>query len=114
MLKAIKSSKLKAESGKIAAAHGFANLKDWAKNGGAIAHAYIYITTGPSRDAAKDALAKNKQATMDRLGKLGILSDSSQEKLKDDLDNLEDQLSHEPRPRTSPSSRRCKPTSMPR
>ena len=83
---------------KIAAAHGFANLKDWAKTGGAIAHAYIYITTGPSRDAAKDALAKNKQAAMDQLGKLGILSDSSKKKLKDNLDNLEDQLSHEPPP----------------
>jgi hypothetical protein len=98
VLKAIKSSKLKAESGKIAAAHGFANLKDWAKTGGAIAHAYIYITTGPSRDAAKDALAKNKQAAMDQLGKLGILSDSSKKKLKDNLDSLEDQLSHEPPP----------------
>ncbi len=96
VLKAIKSSKLKDQAGKIAAAHGFADLKDWAKTGGAIAHAYIYMTTGPSQSAAGDAVAKNKEGAIKQLNKLGLLKEGSEKKLRGDLDSLEDRLSREP------------------
>lgn len=98
VLKAIKSSKLKPESEKIAVAHGFADLKDWAGTGGAIAQAYVFITTGPSRGVARDTLEKSKDGAIKQLEKLGLLSESSKQKLKENLDSLEDRLSREPPP----------------
>ena len=49
VLKAIKSSKLKADAEKIAKAHGFADLKDWGVTGKAVAQAYLFITVGPAQ-----------------------------------------------------------------
>src|SRR5262249_42553742 len=92
VLKAIKSSKLKTEAGKIAAAHGFADLKDWAGAGRSITQAYLFITAGPAHGIARDTLEKNKDAAIIQLEKLGLLSAKSKERLKENLDSLEDQL----------------------
>jgi hypothetical protein len=98
VLKAIKSSKLKIEAGKIAAAHGFADLKDWAGAGRSIAQAYLYITVGPAHGIARDTLEKNKESAIGQLEKYGLLSPKSKEKLKENLDSLEDRLAREPPP----------------
>ncbi len=96
VLKAIRTTKLKAEAEKIAVAHGFASLKDWAGTGSAIAEAYLYITVGPARGIARDTLEQNKEGAIKQLEKLGILSEGSKKKLRDNLDSLEDRLSREP------------------
>jgi hypothetical protein len=98
VLKAIKSSKLKTEAGKIAAAHGFADLKDWSGVGRSIAHSYVFITVGPAHGIARETLEKNKDAAISQLEKLGLLSGRSKERLKENLDSLEDQLASEPPP----------------
>jgi hypothetical protein len=98
VLKAIKSSKLKTEAGKIAAAHGFADLNDWAGAGRSIAQAYLFITVGPARGIARETLEKNKDAAISELEKYGLLSPKSKERLKENLDSLEDQLASEPPP----------------
>jgi flagellar motility protein MotE (MotC chaperone) len=98
VLKAIKSSKLKTETAKIAAAHGFTDLKDWTGAGRSIAQAYLFITVGPARGIARQTLEKNKDATINQLEKFGLLNAKSKEKLKADLDSLEDQLASEPPP----------------
>jgi hypothetical protein len=98
VLKAIKSSKLKTEAGKIAAAHGFTDLNDWAGAGRSIAQAYLFITVGPAHGIARETLEKNKDAAIGQLEKLGLLSAKSKERLKESLDSLEDQLASEPPP----------------
>ena len=96
VLKAIRSSKLKAGAEKIAKDHGFADLKDWGMTGRSVAQAYIFITVGPSQGMAKDAVAQNKDNAIKQLEKLGLLNEASKQKLKENLDSLEDQLSREP------------------
>ena len=96
VLKAIKSSKLKADAEKIAKAHGFADLKDWGVTGKAVAQAYLFITVGPARGTARAAVEQNKDNAIKQLEKLGLLNEASKQKLKENLDNLEDQLSREP------------------
>lgn len=98
VLRAIKSTKLKSEAEKIAAAHGFADLKDWAGTGGSIAEAYVFITSGPSRGVARETLQKNKEGAIKQLEKLGLLSENSKKKLRENLDGLEDRLAREPPP----------------
>jgi hypothetical protein len=98
VLKAIKSSKLKTEAGKIAAAHGFTDLNDWAGAGRSVAQAYLFITVGPGHGIARDTLEKNKDAAISQLEKLGLLSAKSKERLKENLDSLEDRLAREPPP----------------
>jgi hypothetical protein len=98
VLKAIKSSKLKIDAEKIAVAHGFADLKDWTGTGGAIAHSYVFITTGPARGIARETLEKNKDAAVNQLEKLGLLNDKSKQKLREGLDSVTDQLAKEPPP----------------
>jgi hypothetical protein len=98
VLKAIKSSKLKTEAGKIAAAHGFADLKDWTGAGRSIAQAYLFITVGPGHGIARDTLERNKDAAISQLEKYGLLSAKSKEKFKERLDSWKDQLAREPPP----------------
>jgi hypothetical protein len=98
VLKAIKSSKLKTESEKIAIAHGFANLTDWTRTGRSIAQAYLFITVGPAHGIARDTIEKNKDAALNQLEKFGLLNATSKQKLKENIDSLEDQLSREPPP----------------
>jgi hypothetical protein len=98
VLKAVQSSKLKTEAGKIAAAHGFADLKDWAGAGRSIAQAYLFITVGPAHGIARETLEKNKDAAISQLEKLGLLSGKSKERVKETLDSWEDQLAREPPP----------------
>jgi len=98
VLKAIRSSKLKTDAEKIAVAHGFADLKEWASTGGAIAQSYLFVTTGPARGIARDTLEKNKDAAMTQLEKLGLLDANSKQKLKDSLDSATDALAKEPPP----------------
>jgi len=109
VLKAIKTSKLKTEAEKIAAAHGFTDLKDWAGTGRSVAQAYLFITAGPARGIARDTLEKNKDAAIGQLEKLGLLSGSSKQKLKENLDSLEDQLSREPPPENVAIVKQMKP-----
>jgi hypothetical protein len=98
VLKAIKSSKLKTDAEKIAVAHGFNDLKDWAGTGSSIAQAYVFITVGPARGIARDTLEKNKDAAIGELEKLGILTGSNKQKLKESLDSVTDALAKEPPP----------------
>ena len=109
VLKAIKSSKLKANAEKIAAAHGFADLKDWGTTGRSIAHAYIFIATGAARGIAKDTLEQNKDAAIKQLEKLGLLNEASKKKLKENLDSVEDQLASEPPPENVAIVKKMKP-----
>ncbi|MBI4724324.1 MAG: hypothetical protein HY765_04890 [Rhodomicrobium sp.] len=96
VLKAIKSTKLKTEAEKIVQSHGFADVKDWAGTGRSIAQAYIFITTGPSRGVARATLEKHKDNAISQLEKLGFVNAKNKQKLKDNLDDLSDQLSREP------------------
>lgn len=109
VLKAIKSSKLKTDAEKIAVAHGFADLKDWAATGRSVAQAYLYITAGPARGIARDTLEQNKNAAISQLEKLGLLNDSSKQKLKENLDSIEDQLAREPPPENTAVVKKMKP-----
>ncbi len=109
VLKAIKTSKLKTEAEKIAIAHGFADLKDWAGSGRSIAQAYLFITVGPARGIARDTLEKNKDSAISQLEKLGLLNANSKQKLKENLDSLEDQLSREPPPENVAVVKQMKP-----
>ncbi len=98
VLKAIKSSKLKTDAEKIAVNHGFANLKDWSGTGSSIAQAYLFITVGPARGIARDTLEKNKDAAIGELEKLGLVTGSNKQKLKEGLDSVTDALAKEPPP----------------
>jgi hypothetical protein len=98
VLKAIKHSKLKTEAEKSAKAHGFADLTDWGETGKAVANSYLFITVGPARGIARDTVQQNKQAFIGQLEKLGILNPDNKKKLKENLDNIEDELSREPPP----------------
>ncbi|MGO9543929.1 MAG: hypothetical protein ACLPPF_03945 [Rhodomicrobium sp.] len=109
VLKAIRKTKLKAEAEKIAVAHGFASLPDWARTGGAIAQAYLYVTVGPARGIARDTLEQNKDSAIKQLEKLGILTESSKQKLKENLDSLEDRLSREPPAENTAVVKKMKP-----
>lgn len=109
VLKAIKSSKLKTDAEKIAVAHGFADLKDWAATGRSVAQAYLYITAGPARGIARDTLEQNKNAAISQLEKLGLLNESSKQKLKENLDSIEDQLAREPPPENTAVVKKMKP-----
>ncbi len=109
VLKAINSSKLKTGAEKIAKAHGFADLKDWAATGKAVAEAYLFITVGPARGVAKDTIAQNKDAALSQLEKLGILTGSNKQKLKEQIDSFEDQLSHEPPKENTAIVKKMKP-----
>jgi hypothetical protein len=109
VLKAIKTSKLKTEAEKIAVGHGFTDLKDWAGTGRSIAQAYLFITVGPARGIARDTLEQNKDAAISQLEKLGLLNDKSKQKLKENLDSLEDQLSREPPPENVAVVKKMKP-----
>ncbi len=109
VLKAIKSSKLKTDAEKIAASHGFTDLKDWGGTGRSIAQAYLFIATGPARGIARETLDQNKDAAIKQLEKLGLLNDSSKQKLKENLDSLEDQLASEPPPENVAIVKKMKP-----
>lgn len=98
VLKAITSSKLQDNAQKIAVAHGFSDLKQWSDTGRAIGQAYMSITAGPARGIARDTLDKNKDTAMRELEKLGLLNAKQKEKLRDNLDDLSDQLAREPPP----------------
>jgi hypothetical protein len=98
VLKAIKSTKLKTESEKIAKAHGFADLKEWGATGRSITQAYLFITVGPGHGIARDTIERNKDAALSQLEKFGLLDAKSKQKLKENLDSLEDQLAREPPP----------------
>ncbi len=109
VLKAIKSSKLKTEAAKIAVDHGFADLKDWGATGSSIAQSYLFITVGPAHGLARDTLAQNKDEAIKQLEKLGFLNDKSKQKLRENLDSLEDQLSREPPPGNVAIVKKLKP-----
>jgi hypothetical protein len=109
VLKAIKHSKLKTEAEKSARAHGFADLKDWVKTGKALVNSYLFITAGPARGIARDTLQQNKHAAISELEKLGLLNRDSKKKLKEHLDNIEDELSREPPPGNVAVVKKMKP-----
>lgn len=98
IVKAIKSSKLQAQAQGIAAKHGFADIKEWSETGKAIGQAYLYVTAGPARGIARETLAKNKDTAIKELEKLGLLNEKQKERLKENLDELSDQLAREPPP----------------
>lgn len=98
IVKAIKSSKLQAKAKDISAAHGFAGLKEWSDTGRAIGQAYLFVTSGPAQGIARETLDKNKDQAIKQLEKLGIVTGKQKEKLKENLDDLSDQLSREPPP----------------
>ncbi len=98
VVKAIKSSKLQTQARTIAVKHGFADVKEWSEIGKAIGQAYLFVTAGPARGIARDTLDKNKDQAIKQLEKLGLLNDKQKERLKENLDNLSDQLAREPPP----------------
>ncbi len=109
VLKAIKSSKLRTEAETIAANNGFSTLKDWLDHGRAVAQAYVYITAGSSRGAAKAAVAQHKDDAMKALDKLGILNDKQKQKARENIDGLAEQLAKEPPPENTAIVRQMKP-----
>ena len=98
IVKAIKSSKLQAQAQGIAVKHGFADIKDWSETGRAIGQAYLYVTAGPARGIARETLDKNKDTAIKELEKLGLLNEKQKERLRENLDDLSDQLAREPPP----------------
>ncbi len=98
VLKALKSSKLRTGAQAIAVNHGFTDLKDWTDTGRAIVHAYLFITAGSSREAAKAALDKHKDDAVKALDKLGLLNDKQKQQLNANLNSAAAQLADEPPP----------------
>ena len=98
IVKAIKSSKLQAQAQGIAVKHGFADIREWSDTGRAIGQAYLYVTAGPPRGIARETLNKNKDTAIKELEKLGLLNDKQKERLRENLDDLSDQLAREPPP----------------
>ncbi|HWJ18136.1 MAG TPA: hypothetical protein VNR65_05340 [Geobacterales bacterium] len=98
IVKAIKSSKLQAQAQGIAVKHGFADIREWSDTGRAIGQAYLYVTAGPARGIARETLNKNKDTAIKELEKLGLLNDKQKERLRENLDDLSDQLAREPPP----------------
>jgi hypothetical protein len=96
IVKAIKSSKLQSQAQVIATKHGFADIKEWSETGRAIGQAYLYVTVGPAHGIARETLNKNKDTAIKELEKLGLLNEKQKERLKENLDDLSDQLSREP------------------
>lgn len=98
IVKAIKSSKLQAQALGIAVKHGFPDIKEWSDTGRAIGQAYLYVTAGPARGIARETLDKNKDTAIKELQKLGLLNEKQKERLRENLDDLSDQLAREPPP----------------
>ena len=98
IVKAIKSSKLQAQAQDIAVKHGFTEVKEWSETGRAIGQAYLYVTAGPARGIARDTLDRNKDTAIKELEKLGLLNEKQKERLRENLDDLSDQLAREPPP----------------
>ena len=98
IVKAIKSSKLQVQARGIAVKNGFADIKEWSETGRAIGQAYLYVTAGPARGVARATLDKNKDTAIKELEKLGLLNEKQKERLKENLDDLSDQLAREPPP----------------
>ena len=98
VLKALKSSKLRTGAQAVAVNHGFADLKEWSDTGRAIAHAYLFVTAGSSREAAKAALEKHKDDAVKALDKLGLLNGKQKQQLRANLDSASEQLADEPPP----------------
>ncbi len=109
IVKAIKSSKLQAQAQGIAVKHGFADIKEWSDTGRAIGQAYLYVTAGPARGIAREALDKNKDTAIKELEKLGLLNEKQKERLKENLDDLSDQLAREPPPQNVAVVQEMKP-----
>jgi len=98
IVKAIKSSKLQAQAQGIAVKHGFVDIKEWSDTGRAIGQAYLYVTAGPARGIARETLDKNKDTAIKELEKLGLLNEKQKQRLRENLDDLGDQLAREPPP----------------
>jgi hypothetical protein len=109
IVKAIKSSKLQAQAQDIAVKHGFADIKEWSDTGRAIGQAYLYVTAGPARGIARETLDKNKDAAISQLEKLGLLNEKQKVRLKENLDDLSDQLAREPPPQNVAVVQEMKP-----
>ncbi len=109
VLKAIKSSKLQTQAQSIAVKNGFADLKEWSDTGRAIGQAYVYVTAGPAQGIARDTLDKNKDTAIKQLEKLGLLNEKQKERLKENLDDLGDQLAREPPPQNVAVVQEMKP-----
>jgi len=109
VLKVIQSGKLQSEAQAIAVNHGFKALKDWAATGQSIAQAYIYVTAGSSRTAAKAQIDQNKHGAAKEIEKLGFLSDKAKQKLKENLDHASEDLSREPPPQNVAIVKEMKP-----
>ena len=109
VLKAIKSSKLKGEAEKSAKAHGFADLKDWGETGKSVAQAYLFITVGPAKGIARDTLEQHKDEAIKLAEKYGFVNADSKKKLKETLDNIENDLSREPPPENVAIVKKMKP-----
>ena len=109
IVKAIKSSKLQTQAQDIAAKYGFADIKEWSETGRAIGQAYLYVTAGPARGIARETLDKNKDAAITQLEKLGLLNDKQKGRLKENLDDLSDQLAREPPPQNVAVVQEMKP-----
>ena len=110
VLKVIQSGKLQSEAQAIAVNHGFKALKDWAATGQSIAQAYIYVTAGSSRTAAKAQIDQNKHGAAKEIEKLGFLSNKAKQKLKENLDHASEDLSREPPPQNVAIVKEMKPT----
>jgi hypothetical protein len=109
IVKAIKSSKLQGQAQDIAAKHGFADIKEWSETGRAIGQAYLFVTAGPARGVARETLDKNKDAAIKQLEKLGLLNEKQKERLKENLEDLSDQLAREPPPQNLAVVQEMKP-----
>ncbi len=96
VVKAIKSSKLQTQAKTIAVNHGFADLKEWSDTGKAIGQAYVFVTAGPAQGVARATLDKNKERAVKELEKFGLINENQKERLKQNLDDLADQLAKEP------------------
>ena len=109
IVKAIRSSKLQGQAQDIAAKHGFADIKEWSETGRAIGQAYLFVTSGPARGIARETLGKNKDAAITQLEKLGLLNEKQKERLKENLEDLSDQLAREPPPQNVAVVQEMKP-----
>ena len=109
IVKAIKSSKLQGQAQDTAVRYGFVDIKEWSETGKAIGQAYLFVTAAPARGIAREALDKNKDAAITQLQKLGLLNEKQKERLKENLDDLSDQLAREPPPQNVAVVQEMKP-----
>lgn len=96
VIEAVTRKELRDEVRGVLSRHGFDSIKDWAKTGRSIGHAYVHLTTGSAGKTASNEMAKNRGKIEKQIDDLGFLSDKQKRKLMEKFDDAGEDLGREP------------------